>query len=82
MGKFIKICGNHEDYPVPLIWTFAFNGSEYWCPYCGFNGGMFGTGKNVESTKGLKNRLELFEAFVESSKNRSELFEAFVESSE
>ena len=49
----IRICNCHDE-EVPLIWTFAFNGSEYWCPACGFNGGMFGSGKRVELTKELK----------------------------
>lgn len=49
----IRICSCHDE-QVPLIWTFAFNGSEYWCPACGFNGGMFGSGENVEATKELK----------------------------
>jgi hypothetical protein len=49
----IRICTCHDE-QVPLIWTFAFNGSEYWCPACGFNGGMFGSGTKVEATKELK----------------------------
>jgi len=55
----IKICKNHqEEQKTPLIWTFAFNGSEYWCPYCGFQGGMLGSGDNVVRTKELEDRLE------------------------
>jgi hypothetical protein len=51
--KTIKICTCHEQ-QVPLIWTFAFDGSEYWCPGCGYNAGMMGAGKNVPFTKELK----------------------------
>ena len=40
----MKICDRHDEYEVPLIWTFAFSGCEYWCPYCGNKGGMMGTG--------------------------------------
>lgn len=43
----IKICDRHN-YKVPLIYTFAFNGAEYWCPYCGVSEGMLGAGKNIE----------------------------------
>lgn len=53
----IRICKCHDE-EVPLIWTFAFNGSEYWCPACGYNGGMFGSGTLVESTKELKKSLK------------------------
>jgi len=63
--KEIKICNNH-DYKVPLIWTFAFMGAEYWCPYCGFEGGMLGSGKNVKKTKKLKiKRREYYKATKE-----------------
>lgn len=31
MSKQIPICSCG----VPLIWTIAFPGKEYWCPYCG-----------------------------------------------
>jgi len=30
---------------VQLIWTFAFPGAEYWCPYCGYISGMLGAGE-------------------------------------
>ena len=51
----ITICENH-DYKVPLIWTFAFPGAEYWCPHCGYTAGMFGAGESVEMTKPLVKR--------------------------
>ena len=60
----IKICSCHEE-QVPLIWTFAFNGSEYWCPACGFNGGMFGSGQRVELTKELKKSAKKWEKKAE-----------------
>lgn len=57
----IRVCTSHQDELVtPLIWTFAFNGAEYWCPYCGKNEGMFGAGEEVESTAKLRNRLKRF----------------------
>ncbi len=53
--KEIRVCTDHQDEEiVPLIWTFAFNGSEYWCPACGYNAGMFGAGETIEKTKELK----------------------------
>jgi hypothetical protein len=51
--KEIKICTRH-DKQVPLIWTFAFPGAEYWCPYCGASEGMLGAGENVSVTPELK----------------------------
>lgn len=56
----IKVCINHE-YKVPLIWTFAFIGAEYWCPYCGFTGGMFGVGKDLAVTETLIGRLTIYQ---------------------
>lgn len=53
----IRICSNHqEEYATPLIYTFAFCGSEYWCPYCGINLGMFEADKLIKSTPILINR--------------------------
>lgn len=57
----IKICSNHV-HRVPLIWTFKFYGCEYWCPYCGYTGGMFGSGKNVPITKALLESYEIYKA--------------------
>ena len=57
----MKICRNHEDYPVPLIYTYAWNGSEYWCPFCGCHEGMLGAGMDVDETKELKKRAKLYE---------------------
>ena len=55
----IRVCSNHQhEKIVPLIWTFAFNGSEYWCPYCGYNAGMLGAGESVESTPELEETLK------------------------
>lgn len=57
----IRICSSHQDeLKTPLIWTYAFNGAEYWCPYCGVNEGMMGAGQVVESTAVLRNRLKRF----------------------
>ncbi len=60
MVEEIRICRDH-DYEVPLIWTFAFNGAEYWCPYCGVNLGMMGAGIRVKATEELLTRLEKYE---------------------
>ena len=56
----MKICSNHQDYQVPLIYTYAWNGYEYWCPYCGEHEGMLGAGMEVEETGELNKRLELY----------------------
>ncbi len=48
----MRICDRHEK-QVPLIWTFAFSGAEYWCPHCGANFGMMRAGKEVENTPEL-----------------------------
>lgn len=56
--KTIKICRRHQDRPTPLIWTFAFDGAEYWCPACGCNEGMMGAGEDVEETPELKQSLK------------------------
>ena len=54
----IKVCRDHQEQEVtPLIWTFAFRGAEYWCPFCGDSSGMMGAGENVESTPELVERL-------------------------
>lgn len=56
----IKVCYNHDNYRVPLIWTFKFISCEYWCPYCGYTGGMFGSGTDVRVTPKLIKRHELY----------------------
>ena len=61
--KEIKICENHPEFEVPLIWTFAFNGAEYWCPYCGQNSGMLGAGEDIEETPELKERLKIYKKY-------------------
>ncbi len=59
--KEIRICTSHQDDLItPLIWTFAFNEAEYWCPFCGKNEGMMGAGELVKSTAVLRNRLKRF----------------------
>ena len=57
----MKICSKHRDYEVPLIWTFAWNSYEYWCPYCDKHEGMMGAGEEVKETEELKKRGELYE---------------------
>lgn len=56
----IKICSNHEEYQVPLLWTFAFRGAEFWCPFCGRSEGMLGAGEDVEETEDLIKRREIY----------------------
>lgn len=56
----ITVCCSHPEYITPLIFTFAFNGSEYWCPYCGIKEGMLGAGKRIAATPELEKRHELF----------------------
>lgn len=57
----MKICSRHRSYEVPLIYTFAWNGYEYWCPYCGCHEGMLGAGEDVEDSKELEERKKLYE---------------------
>ena len=45
----VKCCNRHDE-NVQLVWTFAFMGAEYWCPYCGANFGMLGAGEIRELT--------------------------------
>ena len=58
----IKICFNHR-FRVPLLWTYSFPGTEYWCPYCGHTCGMFGAGDNVPVTKELLDRRDKYREF-------------------
>ncbi len=62
----IRICTSHQDeLRTPLIFTFAFDGAEYWCPYCGKNEGMMGAGEKVKSTAILRIRLRRFKKLSE-----------------
>lgn len=56
----MKICSNHKDYEVPLIYTYAWMYYEYWCPFCGCHEGMLGAGENVKETVKLKKRLAIY----------------------
>ena len=39
-----------RDHPTtPLVFTFAFNGYEYWCPGCGYKTGLFGHTQTMSS---------------------------------
>ena len=44
----------------PMIYTFAFSGSEYYCLMCGYDCGLF-CGKIVKATKELKYKKKLYE---------------------
>ena len=50
----IKICRNHQERQTPLIFTMAFPGAEYWCPWCGAVEGMMGAGESVAETEELR----------------------------
>lgn len=65
MAEGMRVCEDHPDYVVPLLWTFAFIGAEYWCPYCGYKSGMLGAGIEVEETSILEERRQKYK---ESSK--------------
>jgi hypothetical protein len=67
MNNQIRICSNHPHRKTPLIWTFAFSGAEYWCPYCGYKSGMFGAGESVDATPEL-------EATLKNDKEQSQHF--------
>jgi len=60
----IKICDNH-DYKVPLLGTFAFDGAEYWCPYCGKCSGMLGAGTDVPVTEALIGRQKIYRDYAD-----------------
>lgn len=53
--KTIRICADHEEYPVPLLSTMKFPGTRYWCPFCGEKGDLF-YGEIVPSTPQLEER--------------------------
>ena len=56
----MKICYGHSDYPVPLIFTFSWNYSEYWCPYCDSHKGLMDTGADAFNNEELRKREELY----------------------
>ena len=48
----IRLCKGHFDYRTPLLYTFAFRGAEFWCPYCGALEDIFG-GERVQRSDAL-----------------------------
>lgn len=62
MANKINVCPWHLEYPVPLIYTFAFRGAEYWCPFCQYKSGILEAGEIVELTPELEKRHDLFKA--------------------
>ncbi len=61
----IKVCSRClDEQEVPLIWTFAFNGAEYWCPKCGDSTGMLGGGEKVPWSKKLHQRLKNYQDYT------------------
>lgn len=65
LPKFISVCNGHKEYETPLVSTFAFNGAEYWCPYCGQTYGMMST-ESVENTKQLQKRRDQYTKYTNS----------------
>lgn len=55
----------HDDKLIPLIWTFAFPGAEWWCPNCGQTYGMFDGYHETEETPELVKLREDFEKGTE-----------------
>lgn len=62
MGELIdeiRVCPNHQKKEkVPLIFTMAFIGQEYWCPACGYTSGMLGAGDIIKITPELEKSAE------------------------
>ena len=47
----IKVCSNCQ---FPLLWTFLYDGAEYYCMNCQSSVGMMGAGDDVPVTAELK----------------------------
>ncbi len=58
MTEKIKVCQGHPERQTPLMFTMAFPGAEYWCPWCGYTAGMLGAGESVDATEQLANLAE------------------------
>lgn len=56
----MKICDQHT-IEVPLLFTFKFPGTEYWCPVCERTWDIFGSGRDVDGTAALDLRHHLLE---------------------
>lgn len=58
----IDVCGRclKNEHEIPLIFTFAFNGHEKWCPFCGGVYDIFGSTSIPWSVK-LHNRRHRYE---------------------
>ena len=62
----LACCNSHQDYLVPLIPTFRFSGSEYWCPFCGRKYGLFDKLVEVHQSEELIKRFGQYDAISES----------------
>jgi hypothetical protein len=51
------ICENHPERATPMIGTFAFQGAEFWCAWCGATEGIFNSCKKVEADPVLAERM-------------------------
>lgn len=58
--KYITICDEHKESQTPLIWTFAFNGYEYWCPFCFKTFGMLDSHIDVPRTESLEKKYSFY----------------------
>lgn len=58
MTDQIRICDSSHNYEIPLIFTMAFPGVEFWCPVCDCAWGMLGAGERVPATPALIERQE------------------------
>lgn len=64
LEKEIEVCPGHQEYITPLIWTFAFNGAEIWCPYCGQTYGGF-SADDIENTRALQKRHDQYQKYTQ-----------------
>lgn len=56
-------CNEDHATETPLISTMAFNGYEYWCPFCGYQTGMMGYKNRITLTPVLEKKLLVYKIF-------------------
>lgn len=61
LQNLIRCCGEHLEYPVPVIFTFKWDYFEYWCPLCGRKYEFFDGFKYYPDSEILKKRIKFFE---------------------
>lgn len=57
--KVVVICPEGHR-TTPLIWTFAFRGTEWWCPFCGYRTGAFGRTREMTWAPELQALLDAY----------------------